>query len=201
MPFRIALCALWLAGIGAGFAVVLKYQNTEGRAGVTPQHWPAGTLIALDPDRDTLVMFAHPRCPCTRASLDELNRLLARTSGKVRPQVWFVRPAGLPAGWTETDLWRSAAALPGVTVREDAGGAQASLFGAETSGYVVLYDPRGRLLFKGGITGSRGHAGDNAGENAVVSLLIGGDAALSQTRVFGCSLLGQCEAPSRGIAR
>ena len=90
-------------------------------------------------------------------------------------------------------LWPSAAAIPGVAAREDLDGAQARLFGAETSGFLVLYDPRGQLLFQGGITGSRGHAGDNAGEDAVALLLTGRAAGLRQTPVYGCSLLGECQ--------
>jgi hypothetical protein len=190
---RIAFCLLWLVTAGAGFAFILNYQSTSGRIGLTPEHWPAGAKIALDSQHDTLVMFAHPQCPCTRASMEELNRLLARSPGKVAAQVWFFKPDKFPEAWTQTDLWRSAAAIPGVAVHEDPDGAEARLFGAETSGYVLLYDTHGQLLFKGGITGSRGHAGDNAGETAVASLLAGQDVSFQQTPVYGCSLLGNCE--------
>ena len=58
--------------------------------------------------------------------------------------------------------WRSAAAIPGVTVHVDHDGGEARRFGAETSGFVVLYDAHGELLFAGGITTGRGQAGDNA---------------------------------------
>jgi hypothetical protein len=79
--------------------------------------------------------------------------------------------------------------MPGVNVHEDVDGATARLFGAETSGFVVLYDPRGKLLFKGGITSSRGHAGDNLGEDTIASLLAGQIARSTRTPVYGCSLL------------
>ena len=196
MPIQIGLCALWLVAAGAGFVVILNYQNTSGGVGITPQQWPSGAQIELDHNRDTLIMFAHPQCPCTRASLEELNRLLARSQGRVTAEVLFFKPGKFPGDWIRTDLWRNAAAIPGVTVHEDLDGAQAHLFGAETSGYVLLYDRKGQLLFKGGITGSRGHAGDNAGENAIVSLLAGEDANLKQTQVYGCSLVGKRDALS-----
>jgi hypothetical protein len=191
LPIQIGLCALWLVAAGAGFVVILNYQSGSGPAGITPQHWPLGAQIVLDHNRDTLIMFAHPQCPCTRASLEELNRLLARSQGRVAAQVLFFKPGKFPSDWTRTDLWRNAAAIPGVTVHEDLDGAQARVFGAETSGYVLLYDTRGQLLFKGGITGSRGHAGDNAGEDAIVSLLTERDASVKQTQVYGCSLVGK----------
>jgi len=201
LPVQIGFCALWLLAVGAGFVVILNYQSASGRVGITPQHWPAEAQIVLDHNRDTLIMFAHPQCPCTRASLEELNRLLARSQGRAATQVLFFKPGKFSDDWTRTDLWRNAAAIPGVAVHEDLDGAQARLFGAETSGYVLLYDTRGQLLFNGGITGSRGHAGDNAGENTIVSLLTGQDASMKQTQVYGCSLLGKPGASPAGAAR
>jgi hypothetical protein len=43
-------------------------------------------------------------------------------------------------------------------------------------------------LFKGGITASRGHSGDNLGRDAVIDLVTSGVASASSTPVFGCSL-------------
>jgi hypothetical protein len=198
---RTALCVAWLAMVGAGFIVLSNYQSASGSVGRTPSDWPPKTRVALDQKRDTLIMFAHPQCPCTRASIEELNRLLARCHSGVAAQVWFYKPAGFSEDWTRSSLWRSAAAIPGVTVKEDPDGAQARLFGAETSGFVLLYDSHGQLRFKGGITGSRGHAGDNAGEDAVVLLLTGRETGLKQTPVYGCSLLGACQTPARQISQ
>jgi hypothetical protein len=194
LSMRITVCLLWLTVVGGGFVVLQRYQNASGNVGSTPSQWPSAAHISLDHNRPTMIMFAHPKCPCTRASMEELNRILAQCSGKVTAHVLFFSPAGFPDSWARAGLWPSAAAIPGVVVQDDRDGAQALLFGAETSGYLVLYDPHGELLFKGGITGSRGHAGDNAGEIAVVSLLTGHAAALTQTPVYGCSLLGECQA-------
>ena len=65
--------------------------------------------------------------------------------------------------------------------------AQARRFGVETSGQTLLY-AGGSLAFSGGITGSRGHAGTNAGETALIALLTRGDADRRGTSVFGCPL-------------
>ena len=184
---------LWLLAVGAGFAMILKYQNTSGEIGSAQGHWPAEAQVTPDSTQDTLVMFVHPQCPCTRASMEELNRLLAQSRGRVAAHVFFFKPEGFSNDWVQADLWRSAKAIPGVAVHEDTDGKQAQLFGAETSGYVLLYDTHGQLLFHGGITGSRGHAGDNAGEEAIVSLLAGKTVSLKQTPVYGCSL-GKCVA-------
>jgi hypothetical protein len=200
-PTRLVFGALWLLAVGAGFVVMLNYQSASGRVGLTPQQWPAGTQLTLDKAHKTLIMFAHPKCPCTRASVEELNRLLARSQGRVAAHVVFFKPDKFADDWTRTSLWWSAATIPGITVHEDLDGVQARLFGAETSGYVLLYDTHGELLFRGGITGGRGHAGDNAGENALVSLLAGQKVTLKQTPVYGCSLLGNCEMPPQGTAK
>jgi hypothetical protein len=186
---------VWLLAVGAGFVVVQNYQGASGASGRAPQQWPSNAAVALDPHRDTLLMFAHPRCPCTRASLEELNRLLAHSQGTAVVHVFFYKPASSSSDWTHTDLWNTAASLPGVSVREDVEGAQAQRFGAETSGDVLLFDPHGQLIFKGGITGSRGHAGDNTGESAILSLLLGQAPAVNSTPVYGCSLSGICQMP------
>lgn len=171
--------------------MVLNYENASGSAGRAPSQWISGTSLPLDPARNTLIMFAHPQCPCTRASLGELNRLLAQSGGHIAAHVLFFQPTNYSADWTHTELWRTAAAMPGVTVQDDVDDALARKFGAETSGYVLFYSPQGQLLFRGGITGSRGHAGDNAGESAIISLALGKPAAVTQTPVYGCSLFDQ----------
>jgi hypothetical protein len=102
---------------------------------------------------------------------------MARAQGSVAATVLFYRPRQFPPGWERTDLWRSAAAIPGVTVRADPEGREAQRFGAVTSGHVLLYDRAGQLLFTGGITGSRGHEGDNAGCDRVIRLLTGSPTA------------------------
>jgi hypothetical protein len=61
-------------------------------------------------------------------------------------------------------------------------------FGAQTSGHVFLYDKLGVLRFQGGITPSRGHAGDSYGQAAILSLLRGGRPERDAAPVFGCPL-------------
>jgi hypothetical protein len=178
-----------------GIAMISRYENTSGSSGGAPEMWPAEAQIARDHNRDTLIMFAHPKCPCTRASMEDLNRLLAQSGGRVAAHVLFFKPGDLPADWARTDLWRTAAAIPGVSVQDDLNGALARRFGAETSGYVLLYDAAGRLLFRGGITGGRGHAGDNAGMSAVISLVRGESVGQVRTPVYGCSLLSKTCSP------
>jgi hypothetical protein len=138
-------------------------------------------------------MLAHPRCSCTRASVAELAELIARAPQRSKVYVVFVRPGrlGASADWERTDLWRQAAAIPGVTVTRDDDGREAGLFRAETSGQTFLYAPGGALLFTGGTTGARGHAGDNAGRATLLALLRRESPARRATPVFGCALFAR----------
>lgn len=177
----------WLAAVALGIRGLLNYESAPGGVAEAPKIWPA-SQIELATDRPTLVMLAHPHCPCTRASVGELAEIMARVEGKAMAYVLFSKPASSGSDWDDTGLRRNAAAIPGVTVVADNGGAEARRFGAETSGHTLLFAPDGRLLFSGGITQSRGHAGDNAGESAIVSLIHKGSAERAETFVFGCSL-------------
>ena len=187
-PLWVLIAGLaWVAAVSLGLSRLLEYESAPGDSGLSPRRWPAASRLCRDPLRPTLVMFAHPHCPCTRASLAELVQIITRCQGRVAVRVVFVAPAGVPPGWERTDLWRSAAAIPGVQVHRDAGD-EARRFGAATSGHVALYDPHGKQLFAGGITGARGHEGENAGRDAVIRLIRGEPEKLAATYVFGCSL-------------
>jgi hypothetical protein len=113
---------------------------------------------------------------------------MSSSQGLVKVHVLFVRPAEFDSGWEQTDLWRSAAMIPGVDVSVDEQGQEAFRFGSQTSGQTFLYSPQGNLLFSGGITGARGHSGDNDGRSAILSLLTTGKAETPETPVFGCPL-------------
>jgi hypothetical protein len=185
----IAAGVVWVLVIGVGLTLLWSYENAPGPVIAPPSLWPADSRVQLSPDRPTLIMLAHPHCPCTRASIGELARLMTQAQDRVTAYVLFLKPAGASDDWEKTDLWQSAASIPGVNVVVD-DGAEAQRFQAVTSGQTILYDAEGRLLFSGGITGSRGHSGDNAGRDAIVSMLHTGKAERSETFAFGCPLFG-----------
>ena len=184
---------VWLGSVSAGLWTLWAYENRPGLAAAAPDDWPVQTRIKRATDRPTLVFVAHPQCTCTRASLEELAEILARARNHPKAYVLFLKPDAFEAGWEQTDLWRSASALPNVTVLRDDDGVEARRFGVETSGQTLLYDNNGALVFSGGITGSRGHAGENAGELALVSLLTNGQADRRASNVFGCSLFARAD--------
>ena len=185
------LGATWMVALAFGAHTLFKYETTPGSVGPVASNWPSASLIPRPTDKPTLLMLAHPHCPCTRASIGELAQIMAHALGKANAYVLFVKPQGAGPDWDDTDLRRSAAAIPGVTVVTDENGDEAARFGAQTSGHTLVFDRSGTLIFSGGITASRGHAGPNAGESAVLAALVQQPSGRSQTPVFGCSLVGR----------
>jgi hypothetical protein len=191
--FWAAVGVLWLSGVTAGLWWLASYDNRPGAAATVSATWPAGSRLTLDSNRPTLVVLAHPRCDCTQASMTELAELIARTRERPKTYVVFIKPGVVPNGWERTDLWRRAAQIPDVTVIRDDAGLEAQRFGAETSGQVFLYGANGGLLFSGGITASRGHAGDNAGRATILALLNREQPTETVTPVFGCPLFSSAD--------
>src|SRR5438128_185850 len=109
-----------------------RYSSTPGQRATPPSDLPASAPVQPAGGRATLVMFAHPNCPCSRASIGELAILMAHAREKLDARVFFYRPIHEPSAWVRTDLWRSASSIPGVQVLEDPEGALARRFGAST---------------------------------------------------------------------
>lgn len=185
----LTLAAVWMALVSIGVARLLVYQFTPAESRQSPARWPSQSGLARYPGRPTIVILAHPKCPCTAATLGELARIMAECDGRLTVHVLFLKPSGSAENWYDTATFRTAKALPGVQVGRDDAAVLARMFGAAASGQTLLYDTAGLLRFSGGITGSRGHAGDNAGHSAIVSLIKTGHAKIAGAPVFGCSLL------------
>lgn len=179
---------LWACAMAAGFHRLVQYELRAGRDALSVQSWPRDTTLPFDPTRANLVMFAHPQCPCSRASMAELAVIMTRCPGELRAVVCFSDPDEKPAQWTRSRLWRTADEIPGVKVVADVNGGLARAFGSATSGQVFLFTPDGRAVFSGGITGARGHEGENRGRNLVIALARGEACTTDRTPVFGCSL-------------
>ncbi len=186
LPFVCA--AAWVVIVVAGTGWLWVYGSTPGRDG-NPQHrWPSTSHVQPIAGKANLVMAVHPRCPCTRATLAELARLMAAAEGTLEAHLLFLAPATRPEGWERTDLWNTATAIPGVHAVVDRDGAEAARFGIETSGHVVLFDLKGNLGFSGGITAARGHEGDNAGRDAARIVASGQGTHTATHPVYGCPI-------------
>ena len=82
--------------------------------------WPESSRLRRVSDKHHLVMFAHPRCPCTRASIGELALIMARVHGRLTADVLFVKPREL--GFTRDPaparVHQEPPRPPGTTLRE-----------------------------------------------------------------------------------
>ncbi|MDB5330329.1 MAG: hypothetical protein JWP03_1480 [Phycisphaerales bacterium] len=116
---------------------------------------------------------------------------MARSGGGLVARVLFIRLRGTTDEWVHSDTWRAAQQIPGVSVVIDDEGGEARAFGATASGQVAVYDAGGGLVFRGGITASRGHEGNNDGLDAILSLVRHDRLHISSTHVYGCPLFSK----------
>ncbi|WZO96194.1 hypothetical protein EP7_003178 [Isosphaeraceae bacterium EP7] len=185
----------WGTLVTTGFAALIRHESSPGPAGPPLATQPGASDLALEPGRFNLVIFAHPRCPCTRATLAELAKLLARFDGRLVAQLHLYRPVGTPESWAEGALMDAATATPGLRIVGDEGGRLAAEFGSLTSGHSHLYGPDGARLFDGGITPGRAHEGDNEGASTIAGLIRGDGPRGASTPVYGCTIANR-----RGVA-
>ena len=187
--FVAAVTTLWLAAIGWGLALSIDHDARPSSPSTPPPVWPPGSTVARTAKRATLLMFVHPYCPCTRASIAELARVLEQTAEPVSTHILFIKPdkdkLSIP---DDSESWNLAREIPGADLRWDDDSREAKLFQAKTSGQILLYDARGRLTFKGGITASRGHAGPSRSSELLTGILQSAETSGTEAPVFGCSL-------------
>ena len=189
---------LWGAAVITCFAVLANYGQRPGEVGVPCSAQDAG--IELVSEHYTLVMAIHPKCPCSSASMYELERLIQRCSSPVDCVFVVYESAIQPSNWYEDELSSIQPRFPNAQVIRDPGGDLSRQLGAVTSGSTVLYDPSGSAVFWGGITSSRAHAGDNLGSDSIRAIVDGEQPVRNQTLVYGCpitelsshALLGSC---------
>jgi len=178
--------AAWTTVAGVAIAALTDYASRPGVAARAPTSWPKTTRLVRTPGRGTLVMVAHTKCSCTRASLHELARVMDTAGDRLDAIVVFVGPHEGSGLGGILDLRASARAIPNVRVVEDE--SEARIFGAATSGQTLLYDDDGVLVFRGGLTVARGHEGDSAGADAVKHFVSAKRMTTHASEVFGCSL-------------
>jgi hypothetical protein len=179
----------WLAVIAGGMSYLAYYDQQAGPAAAAP--FQIAPLAASVPQKQRLLMFVHPRCPCSTASLRELERLMPRCVGEVDATVYFIRPENEPDSWAHGNLWDLVKQIPGTRAEIDTRGKLAERFAATTSGSIVVYDAAGQLQYQGGITVARGHEGDSRGKAAIFALAHGEANDVAECPVYGCPLRGK----------
>jgi hypothetical protein len=192
-PVR-ALVGAWLLSILVVWCLVERYALAVNE----PSHhravaqWPADSALQRVENRPSLVLFLHPKCPCSRASLKELERLLTATANANAPVpnliVVATVPPSAPQSWWDTSTVAQSRALARAHIFIDRGGREAARFGATTSGMLMYFDKSGTRRYAGGITIARGHEGQSAGADALAALFRGETAEMNALPAFGCRL-------------
>ncbi len=181
------MAVAWLAALSGGFLCLVNYSTKPAKNIDQLDCWPETTALAFGQGEYTLVMFVHPRCPCTKASLNQLERVIDRV-GKDRVDLKIVvfRPAGKTADWSDTHLRKKAEQLT-ANVFDDLDAQEAKKFEVNTSGYLLCFNKEKQRIFGGGITGSRGHEGENRGADSIVCIM-NRKPAEQRFPVFGCQI-------------
>jgi hypothetical protein len=174
---------VWIvvAAILVGFGLLEAHALRPGVAPRPPEHVRAAEALELS-------VFLHPLCPCSRASLVELDRIVRASRTKLVVRAHVLSAPELATEAEPESLRSLLARLPGATIEDDPGGARARASGVETSGTILLYAADGTLLFDGGVTSARGHEGENASSDALLECIERGRGPRVTTPVFGCAL-------------
>jgi hypothetical protein len=196
--FILVFGALWLGAIGTGIGLLADYAAEPGQVGETLDVWPQDSNLIRDEDNYTILLAVHPRCPCTRATIEELEGVLAKSS--ITPQIFALifEPSHDGSESTElsrkdedfarTSISKKLSKLNGVELISDPGSLIAQSFGAMTSGHALVYSPTGSLVYSGGLTPTRAHVGPNTGSSTLLKLLTGGEPVIQDAPVYGCPL-------------
>lgn len=190
----VILVAGWTLACIAGFGLLWSHASAPGERATPPAIWPSASDISIEDDRSLLLVFIHPHCPCTRATLAELRRSKAEIGPHARVVVVAHDAVRKQIGVSENVAL--AQSIPGVEIYFDPTGAESARFGARTSGQALLYSPDGLLQFQGGITPSRGHEGPSVGATAIRKILASETPDSRTSAVFGCSLTSTSSAKS-----
>ncbi|MBC7530849.1 MAG: RedB protein [Oligoflexus sp.] len=178
----------WMAPIVFGFYLLDKHTMEAGESANAPVVWPQGSALIRSNDQFNLVLLIHPECPCSLATVNELEKLMSKSGDRLKSKVLVYRASNDLTGEGGSLLRSRLSGLLNVEISTDVEGQEAKRFGSFTSGQALLYNAEGVLVFSGGITGSRGHEGDNAGETAIIELINHRSRALPSAPVYGCEL-------------
>lgn len=159
---RAMFVATWSLLTFACFFVLLpSSQQAPAFSSAAESKWPARTKLLPYQSQGHLLVFVHPYCPCTLATLKNLQDLSIPET--VTVSVVQLRNRNLESIHTPFSGISRIVEKKGWNLVLDDDGMEAKTFGATTSGECMLFSPTGSLLFAGGITASRGHSGENTG--------------------------------------
>lgn len=187
-PLTLSMMILiWGAAVGLSISLLMRYSATPGSDSRSPLTWPVDVDYLGLENTASLLVFIHPKCACTFASLSEFERLAVEVDEPFQTVFLVDCPKSNLSTWEQSSVVKRCQSILSARVVIDIDGNLAKKFNATTSGYCLLYS-EGRLAFQGGITSERGHEGESLGRGALREILRGRSTTVRQTPVFGCEL-------------
>lgn len=190
--------SVWLAAVTLVFGSLGIYVSKPGLQSLPPSQWPLDSSLERSAEASTLLVFVHPECPCSRATLENLSPIATNPSLSVvlvcidDDSILATSSNDFASCRKQLDEWQK---HTNVIFVLDTDGSETRRFQATTSGHCLLFDRQGTLKFSGGVTSSRGHVGASAGLASLKSAL-NGHTEPETYPVFGCPLFLEPEAPS-----
>jgi hypothetical protein len=199
MLTRCFLTSAAVLSVALGWYQLIHFSSTPGAQFAAPAHWPGEILLSRTAGLPLLLVFVHPRCSCTPATLRQLDSMLQSTQAAVQVALVVYGSKTVSSKAFSPDASNPEAPIsePAISssllhvqsqVVPDPGGLLARRFGAATSGEIVLYAADGHLLFQGGITPMRSQVGAGPGADALSNALTTGAAQFRHASVFGCPI-------------
>jgi hypothetical protein len=182
------LAGAWIGIAIVGWAALLSHTYQPARTADAVESWPESKLSMPSTADYRIVIFAHPYCPCTRATLNKLDESLTRLPGNTAVCVIFATVGLDLKKVADSPTVSFARQLKGVDVRMDDSGDEVRRFRATVSGEVFAFDRQGQRIFHGGITAGRGHHGDSVGQQQLERLVCGLSHEVCEAPIFGCKL-------------
>src|SRR4051794_21820388 len=105
----------WLLVVLAAVYQLNTYSFRPGKPGQAPVRWPAVSSATLNPSGFNLLLFGHPSCPCTRASMAELSRLKSKLGDRLAVRIFYV-PEGDDRDALSNAIRRARETLPNAEV-------------------------------------------------------------------------------------
>ena len=159
-------------GLRCCLADAVSNDSRHAAAAASPT-WPGTGVLQLAADRPTLLMFVHPECACSRASIGELQQLMTDCKNHVAVHLLFFKPTeSTRTNGTIPAFWTDAKAIQARDVRIDPGGTVGGGLRrpkqADRSWYAT---PKVGSSLVAASPMDSGHFGDNAGLDAAIAIV------------------------------
>ncbi|CAD73292.1 MAG TPA: RedB [Rhodopirellula baltica] len=196
MGWKIALSMLLLPGL-VGMTQLVSYSSQPGDVGQSVPMLLPHSLSSVqsfeDANQTTVLVFYHPHCPCTRATIRCMERMIASFTSQPTIIAYAFVPSGETDHWIESETTDKLRSFGNVSIVADHNAKACRQFDVATSGHVLVYNDS-KLSFSGGITPSRGHEGNCDSGVAFLHSVNGESEDRREWPVFGCAIV----VPSEG---